>query len=172
LTLLAALPGCADAFGHGDAHQPGTVLGTFHVAATRTENTCGEGALGSQSDWAFDVKLARDPGALYWNNGVEMIRGELSADAVTFRFDSGIVMNMRTEDDRSLPACSIGRHDLAEGVLDAPGDDVNAFVGTLAYDFAPTAGSRCDDLVDGPAPIVAMLPCRFAYRLAGMKSGP
>src|SRR5215218_7934577 len=118
--LLAALPGCSDAFGDKDARQLGTALGAFHVAATRTQNSCGEGALGTQPTWAFDVKLARDPGVIFWNNGAEMIRGDLEADLVTFHFDTGIVMNMRTEADGPRPPCSISRHDQAEGVLSAP----------------------------------------------------
>lgn len=171
--LLVVLPGCSDAFGDKDAHQPGMLLGTFHVAATRSDNTCGEGALGTQPTWAFDVKIARDPGVIYWNNGVEMIHGDLDADLVTFHFDTGIVMNMRTE-DRPRPPCSISRHDQAKGVLGGSGDDVNGFTGSLAYDFAPTAGSMCDDLIDGPMPIVAKLPCGFAYQLKATKlsSGP
>jgi hypothetical protein len=170
--LLGALPGCGDVFGDKDAHQPGNLLGTFHVTATRTANTCGEGALGTQPTWAFDVKLARDPGAIFWNNGVEMIHGDLDADLVTFHFDTGVVINMRMEADGPRPPCSISRHDQAKGVLSAPGDDVKGFSGSLAYDFAPTAGSMCEDLIDSPTPIVATLPCGFAYKLEATRIEP
>ena len=61
LALLAGpwLAGCADMFGNKDAHQPGEPLGTYHVAAKRGANTCGDGALGNEEAWEFDVKLAR-----------------------------------------------------------------------------------------------------------------
>lgn len=169
--LVAGLPGCADLLGdpEKDAHQPGDLLGTFHVTATRTANTCGEGALGTQPTWAFDVKLARDAGALFWNNGVEMIHGVLDADDVTFHFDTGVVINMRTETDGPLPPCSIARQDQAKGALGAPGEDVSTFSGSLAYAFAPTTGSMCDDLIDSPTTMLAALPCSFAYQLAGAK---
>lgn len=167
--LLSTLPACADSLGQGDAHAPGTQLGTFHVTASRTENTCGEGALGNQPTWNFDVKLARDPGALYWNNGVELIRGDLDADAVTFHFTAAIETNMRAGASPSLPPCSVRRSDQAKGVLDAKDETAHAFTGSLSYDFTPTSGSSCDDLVSGDKSILAALPCRFAYKLTAEK---
>ena len=101
------LGGCGDIFGTKDAHQPGDELGTFHVAATRGVNTCGDGALGNTATWEFDVKLARGGAEIFWNNGVEQVTGALSADRVSFQFDTAVLMDMRTEEDGGLPACSV-----------------------------------------------------------------
>src|SRR4051794_10444090 len=90
-----ASSGCDKVFGNHDP-RPGDVLGTYHVTTGIASNTCGEGALGEQDSWQFDVKLSRDTGALYWNNGQEVINGTLGADGVSFSFDSGIVIDMRT----------------------------------------------------------------------------
>src|SRR5262245_29370068 len=100
LVALVMLSGCVDLLGDGsgDAHQPGDEIGTFHVAATRTTNTCGEGAFGASASWAFDVKLARADGVLYWNNGQEILSGALDEDGVSFSFESGILQNMRPEE--------------------------------------------------------------------------
>src|SRR5262249_20931251 len=132
-----------------------------------TDNSCGEGALGTQPSWAFDVKLAREPGALFWNNGAEQIAGALDDDGVSFHFDSGILIDMRTEADHGKPPCSVRRHDRAEGKLGAATGDVTAFTGTLAYDFTPSDGSNCSDLA---GVVVTALPCGFAYDLDGTRT--
>jgi hypothetical protein len=170
--LLAGpwLVGCSDIFGDKDAHQPGDVLGTFHVAAKRGSNTCGEGALGNQAAWEFDVKLARGGAEIFWNNGAEVIDGTIDADEKTFHFDTGVLMNMRTAEDHGLPACSIERSDRADGVLAATGTDVASFEGDLVFRFAPSAGSSCEDLVQGGTAILAALPCAIAYEITGTRT--
>ncbi|HSO00764.1 MAG TPA: hypothetical protein VLS89_20870, partial [Candidatus Nanopelagicales bacterium] len=95
--LLPALAGCGDIFGNKDAHQPGEALGTFHVAGTRTSNTCGEGALGSTPTWEFDVQLAREDGILSWDNGATIVIGALAEDGVTFSIEATVVVDMRSE---------------------------------------------------------------------------
>jgi len=155
-------------FGSKDPHHPGTQLGSFHVTAARTSNGCGEGALGTTGSWEFDVKLARQDGQLFWDNGVEIISGVLAADHVSFSFQSGVAVDMRTEDDVGMPPCSVGRTDAATGVLDSPDDPVHGFTGTLGYSFAPTADSQCDDLVSplpGKMQVFAALPCAMAFDL-------
>jgi hypothetical protein len=173
LGLLAAIAattpsGCEKVFGDGsqNAHMPGTDLGSFHVNAQITANTCGAGALGEVSPWAFDVRLEKDPGTLYWNNGQAVITGTLGADDLTFGFDTSVVQNMRDPNVVGPPPCSISRADHAEGKLDAA-DKVSSFTGTLSYTFSPTVGSNCDDLVLSDAPIVAALPCSFTYQMTG-----
>ncbi len=174
--VLSTPSGCSELFGDGsaDAHQPGTEIGTFHVTATATANTCGEGAFGETSSWAFDVKLAREEGVLYWNNGKEILAGTLAGDGVTFSFESGVVENMRPEDQIGMPPCSIARHDRAAGALDAAGEDATSFSGTLSYDFSPTAGSQCDDLIglNSNEPVALALPCSFAFQAEGQRTGP
>jgi hypothetical protein len=170
--LLAGpwLAGCADIFGNKDAHQPGDVLGTYHVAAKRGANTCGDGALGNQEAWEFDVKLARGGSQIFWNNGAEIIDGTIDADEKSFHFDTGVLMNMRTAEDHGLPACSIERTDQADGTLAATGTDVASFEGKLAFDFAPSAGSSCEDLIQGSTAILAALPCKIVYALTGTRT--
>ncbi|MEO5731045.1 MAG: hypothetical protein ABI134_09665 [Byssovorax sp.] len=171
--LLAGscLTGCGDdVFGNKDAHQPGEVLGTYHVAAKRGANTCGDGALGNQAAWEFDVKLARGGAQIFWNNGAEIIDGAIDADQKSFHFDTGVLMDMRTAEDHGLPACSIERSDHAEGTLAATGTDVASFEGKLAFGFAPSAGSSCDDLVQGSTAILAALPCSIVYAITGTRT--
>jgi len=177
VAALALLPGCEQAFGTKDALQPGTALGTFHVTATRTENTCGEGALGSTPTWEFDVELARDKATLFWDNGAQVVSGPGSADGTRFQIDADVVMNMREGGDPG-PPCSIHRHDTAVVTLPAgDGADVATFTGTLTFAFAPTAGSDCADLVLGGAPnpktampIVTQLPCDFGFSMAAART--
>lgn len=170
LTGLAT-SGCVEAFGTEDAHAPGDALGTFHVSAKTEANTCGDASVEGGQAWEFDVKLARDGATILWDNGAEIISGDIAADEVTFRFESGVLVDMRTEEDAYwLPPCSIERRDAAEGVLDSPGTDVTRFDGELAYDFAPTAGSDCQDLITGPAPIFLALPCAIAFDLQALRT--
>jgi len=170
VVFVPLLVGCSDVFGTKDAHQPGDALGTYHVVATRSANTCGDGALGNEATWEFDVKLARGDGEVFWNNGAEIISGTIDADQTSFHFSTGVQINMRADADRGLPPCSIARTDQADGKLAASGDDVASFAGTLAYAFTPTAGSSCDDLSSGSTAVVARLPCQIAYAIVGTRT--
>ncbi len=170
--LSSSALGCTEIFGDRDAHALGVELGRYRVDATLTSHSCGEGALGSATSWQFEVELARDERALYWNNGAEIIAGELDESGVGFSFDSGVIIDMRSPEETALPACSVKRVDLAAGKLGADGADVPAFAGTLSYDFAPTEGSSCADLVSDPEPVFAALPCSFAYTIVGERIDP
>ncbi len=170
--LLAALPACLD-FGDKDAHEPGTALGKFHVDAQQTANTCGEGALGATRSWQFDVELSRGEGAFFWDNGATTIQGVLGDDQVSFSIEGRVVVDMRTGDMPPGPPCLIERRDRARGRLGNPTDDVARFEATLSYDFAPTPGSLCDDLVVSElsvAPVFAALPCGMAYDLSAQRT--
>lgn len=164
LLALFALAGCADAFGDRDPRAPGEPLGRFHVAGKRTENTCGEGALGAGPTWDFDIALSREGDAIHWNNGGAGVTGTLDDDGVTFYFDATVAVDMREPGEAKLPPCTMSRRDRGSGKLDAT-EDPSSFKGQLRYDFSPTAGSNCDDLVHGSAPIVVQLPCGFAYAI-------
>jgi hypothetical protein len=174
--LLLALTGCAEMFGNKDAYQPGDPLGTYHVVGTKTSSQCGEGALGATPTWEFDVDLAREDGVLYWDNGAQVLTGAIAEDGVTFSIDATVVVDMRTEATVGYPPCSVERRDAARGALAAPGDDVKAFSATLRYDFAPTTGSQCADLVLGAPtdlpgePVFGALPCGIVYDLAGTRT--
>ncbi|WP_437746495.1 hypothetical protein WMF39_16705 [Sorangium sp. So ce1504] len=173
LPALPLLPACADAFGDREAPELGAALGAFHVVGTQTANTCGEGALGAKRLWEFDVELARGDGALYWNNGASVIAGVIDDDEVSFSIDGRVVVDMRAGDAPPGPPCSVERRDRALGQLGGRGDDVAGFKATMSFEFVPTAGSRCEDLVAGElsvAPVVAALPCGMAYDLKAKRS--
>ncbi|WP_437930920.1 hypothetical protein WMF37_17360 [Sorangium sp. So ce291] len=173
LPVLPVLTACVDAFGDQAAPGPGTALGEFHVVGTQTSNTCGEGALGATRLWEFDVELARDEGALFWDNGAAVIEGVLDEDQMGFSIDGRVVADMRSGDAPPGLPCSVERRDRARGELGSASDDVRRFEATLSYEFAPTAGSRCEDLVAGElsvAPVFAALPCGMAYDLKAKRS--
>ncbi|MGK4005504.1 hypothetical protein WMF31_22960 [Sorangium sp. So ce1036] len=181
LALLPALPvlsACGDFFGDRDAHAPGTALGTFHVVGTQTANTCGEGALGATRSWEFNVELARDAGVLFWDNGASLVPGVLDEDLLSFSVEARVVVDMRTGDMPPGPPCSVERRDRVRGELGGAGrglddDDVTRFEGRLSFDYAPTAGSRCEDLVVSElsvAPVFAALPCTMVYALTATRT--
>ncbi|WP_437320558.1 hypothetical protein [Sorangium sp. So ce385] len=175
LSVMPGLPACVEAFGEQAASGPGTALGTFHVVGTQTGNTCGEGALGATRLWEFDVDLARGDGALFWDNGASVIEGVLGEDHVSFSIEGRVVVDMRAGDGPPGPPCAVERRDRAHGELGDAGDDVARFEARLSYTFAPTAGSRCEDLVAGElsvAPVFAALPCGMDYELSAKRSGP
>jgi hypothetical protein len=164
--LVLAVAGCGD--GTVDPRHPGADLGTFRVDATREANTCGDAALGgAPATWSFELRLRRGDSALYWDNGVEIIPGVLGADGQSFSFDTGIVVDMRAQGSAGLPPCSVARRDRASGTLDAEDD---AFKGSLSYDFAPTQGSACEDLVTSEMPSFGALPCSMKYALDAERS--
>ncbi len=164
--LVAALVvGCGD--GKVDPHHPGEPLGTFDVDATRETTTCGEGALGSPAAWQFEVRLSRGDGVLYWDSGAEVTPGTLAADDRRFSFETRLVVDMRANAPTNMPPCTIVRGDRAEGLLD---EDAAGFRGELAYAFVPAAGSDCADLVTGPMPTFAALPCTMTYVLAAVRT--
>jgi hypothetical protein len=168
--LFGLVAGCADAFGTSDAHHPGEPLGTFHVTATLTSSTCGEGALGSADAWAFDVKLSRGDGKLLWDNGRELVGGSVSEQGA-FALTSGTEMDMRTDGaSKGLAPCSIARRDEASGTLDGTDDDVTGFHGALSYAYAPTPSSSCADLTTAPTLTFAQLPCAITYAMTATRT--
>jgi hypothetical protein len=169
LTLAAA--GCVEAFGDKNPHEPGDALGTFHITAKQTQNSCGDGALGAPPVWEFDVKLSWAEDSIFWNSGGEVIPGTLSDDRASFEIASDVVMNMRTEADAGKKPCSIARHDEAKGKLVAQGEGVASVSGTLSYAYTPTSGSDCTDLVASEAPLFAALPCAMTYSFEAPRTG-
>lgn len=169
LAAASSPSGCEKIFGDGsqNAHMPGTDLGSFHVMAFETSNTCGPGALGAQGTWQFDVRLQRDTGVLYWNNGQVSIPGGLASDDVTFSIDTQVIQDMRDPQVVGPLPCSLTRTDHSSGQLDTAKDPVKSFTGELSYTFTPTTGSSCEDLVDSETPLFASLPCALTYKMTG-----
>jgi len=62
--------------------QPGELVGTYHVSAELSDNSCGQDALPAAQHLSFDVDIRRDKaGSGYWSRGAPPARsGELDAD--------------------------------------------------------------------------------------------
>lgn len=164
--VFLPLAGCLDK--PYDPDGPGEFIGVFAVDAKQDANTCGAGALDAPPAWTFDVRLSREIGILYWNNGAEYIQGELAADKHAFSFVTTVIVNMRDQNSPAwLPACSISRSDRSSGTIAA---DDTSFTGKLSYDFAPTNGSDCSDLVTSDTPEFAVLPCGMSYTLEAKRT--
>jgi len=172
VTVPLLLAGCVDAFGDKDPHQPGDQLGTFHITAKEQHNSCGSGALGAPAVWELDVKLAWGDGTIFWNSGGEVISGVLSDDRTQFDIQTDVVIDMRTDADKGKPPCSMARHDTAKGTLALAGDAVSEAKGALSYDFAPTEGSKCGDLVTSDPALFEVLPCSIEYAFTAPHTGP
>lgn len=169
--VLPLLAGCVDALGDKDPHEPGDPLGTYHLTAKQKSNDCGSGALGAPPVWELDVKLAWSDGTLFWNSGGEVISGSLSSDRTQFDIQTDVVVDMRTDADKGKPPCKMARHDAAQGKLTRDGDTVPAAKGALTYDFAPTEGSQCADLVTSETPLFEALPCSIEYSFNADRTG-
>lgn len=163
---LSPLVGCLDK--PYDPDGPGEFIGVFSVDAKQEANSCGAGALDAPASWTFDVRLSREVGVLLWNNGTEYIEGELSSDKRVFSFATSVIVDMRDQNSPAwLPPCSIARADRSNGTI--AGDDAS-FTGKLSYDFAPTSGSDCTDLVTSAMPEFAALPCGISYTLEAKRT--
>jgi hypothetical protein len=146
-----------------DADGPGDFIGVFAVDAKQDANTCGAGAQGAPETWSFEVRLSREIGIIYWNPGTDGVTGKLDADKHSFAFDATIVVDKRDANSAPwLPPCSVSRHDRSSGKI---ADDDESFTGKLTYDWAPTIGSDCTDLVMSDVAEFAALPCGMTYTL-------
>jgi hypothetical protein len=163
LALPLVLAAC---FGGKDPYNPGTPLGTYHVDAKLSDDSCGPSA-GAPSDWPFDVKLSRDGSTLYWVQGGLPVQGTL---------DSSGRATMKSSDTRSihdadskagLAACSMTRDDALEMTL-AP--DEGGFTGTLSYTFSQADGSDCSDQLTSSGGSFAALPCTTKYALTATRT--
>lgn len=163
--------GCVEAFGDKDPHDPGESLGTFHLTATQTKNSCGAGALGAPESWEFDVSFATGEESLYWNSGGQVIVGELSDDGKSFAFATDVLIDMRDPDDGFSPPCSMARHDVAKGTFKMEDEAAISASGTLTYSFKPTEGSDCADLVTSETPVFAQIPCSMSYSFKAPRTG-
>ena len=159
VNMWALAFGSSCAFQDEDATLPGEPLGTFEVAASLEESTCGDGALAAPRDWEFEVQLSRDRGYLFWLNGEAPIEGKVDSDG-EFSIESGSRYKL-TEEDPISPGCTVLRADLAEGVL-PEGDEPTSFSGTLRYDYTVENGKDCSTLIGIPEGFQA-LPCRVEY---------
>lgn len=159
-----------------DPYKPGTALGNYHVAATRTANNCGDMNV-PNDPWTFDVKLSTDPNTLYWVQGGLPVTGSLDPTGNAVMTSSSTSNIHAANPKAGLGACSLTRYDSLTAALVettvATGDggtamSVPSFTGTLYYRFAPDDGSDCSDLVDTGG--FANLPCEIDFSLSGTRA--
>jgi hypothetical protein len=166
-TLSFALAGCLNFRKVDDAKAPGDMLGTFQVAGTLADSTCGEGALGAGKTWDFEVKLTRFDSDLYWLNGRETIVGDIANDGRSFSIESGVDVKV-SDPQRGQKGCIVARKDDAEGKLSDSGTDVDSFDGTLEFTYSQASGSDCSPWL-GAEGFVETLPCSITYDLKGVR---
>jgi hypothetical protein len=157
-----------------DPYRPGTAIGTFHVEAKRTANSCGDSAV-PPDPWKFDVRLSRDQRTLYWVQGGLPVSGtldEAKPEAPRATMRSSDTRTVRAADPkRGLGPCSLTRDDTLEATLARGAGaeaDFETFTGTLGYRFSPTGDSDCADAIVGPGGDgFADLPCEIRFELTG-----
>ncbi len=165
---LAVLSACMADPEDARMDVPGDYLGTFQVDAVLSDSTCGDGTLAAPGLWDFEVRLSKDDSHLYWTNGAESIRGDLSSDGKAFTFKSEVATTL-SESKPGRPGCVIWRQDAAAGSLE-PGskeDEFPAFTGKLTYSYAPGVGSQCGELLDATG--LTSLPCLIRYEMTGTR---
>ncbi|HEY6561468.1 MAG TPA: hypothetical protein VI072_29545 [Polyangiaceae bacterium] len=170
LSLLGSfaltLTGCWEMGTAGDAKIPGDLLGDYSVEAELESSTCGEGALGSEHSWKFDVRLSRSGSALYWLNGQEAISGVIDAEGA-FTIETNVKVQTQAA-GRGRLGCVIWRMDRTSGKLVGQGADVPGFTGKLRFGYAPEQNSDCSELL-GVSGGFATLPCEMTYGYAGVR---
>jgi hypothetical protein len=161
-------PGCSGQ----NRLEPGTVLGTYEVAAKKVSGTCGDSAY-APDPWTFTIRLSRDGTKLYWLQNRQPIEGRVLGSRVTF--ETWDARTVRGADRTGRGFCQVGRTDTFDGAL--AGEVVAGDAGTapatlsgrLRYAFASTEDSDCSGIDD---PSVAILPCELSYDLVATRKGP
>jgi hypothetical protein len=158
LGVVAPSLGCSGPPGAG--RQLGADLGTFHVAASESENGCGAGALGASPRFEFEIELSREHSELYWGQR----RGIVLEPSLAFELEASMSIPI-SERRPGVPGCAIQRRDRILGTLQARSDgDVTGFAGSMSYAFAadPAAACSFDDQLAAGLP---RLPCQMSYGL-------
>jgi hypothetical protein len=160
---LTSLAGCFDFADllSDDATTGGAETDAFAVEGTLEENTCGSGSLSLSERWEFAVALRRDGSTLLWEDTPVTV----SDDGRSFVVEARASCDVRGPDEGYKPPCTIVRTDRVEARFDQA-EDPTSFSGTFRLDYAPTEGSDCRDLLEGPERIAGFLPCSAEYALS------
>jgi hypothetical protein len=157
ICLLFALAACGE--GNGED------VGNFQVEATRTESCGDTGLLASAPAMQLKVFLRRvGEASVHWDDGTGKMIGPYDGTDRSFVVQRSLVVDMRDEFPSGIP-CSIERIQRIEGSLDADPSVAKGFEGELRYDYVPTEGSDCSDLLVGETAITRELPCAVVYEL-------
>jgi hypothetical protein len=151
-----------------DAREPGTAIGTFAVTGTLKANSCGSAA---PNPWTFSVKLSKDPGTLYWDQGDYPVAGDLTASN-TVTMTSTSTQSGGASSGSST--CTLQRVDkLSTALTPDPtlAGSYSSFTGTLEYDFSTPAGSGdCSSALAANGGGYATLPCSMTYALTASRT--
>jgi hypothetical protein len=168
-TAIAGGSGCSGT----DRTRPGESVGAFHVTSTLVSSTCGQ----PPDPWEFDVRLRHDATNLYWVQGDAPIAGQVDATA-SVSLKSTVVSSVRAADPKTqTAACNMSRTDVVALTLApvaSPAANVagtTSFKGSLAYRFAATEGSSCEDQLVESGGGFATLPCDVMYELTAVRTG-
>jgi hypothetical protein len=162
LVALGALSLAACA-GAGGERALGGDLGTFRVAASEQENSCGPGVLGAPPSFDFDVELSSDVREIFWNNE---IAGTLDQRK---RFELRASVMVEGEDLGTQPTCRIERRDHVWGTLRDSKAGIDGFTGTMTYDFRAALEAICDAF-DQEQAALPVLPCQMRYEITGERT--
>jgi hypothetical protein len=152
-----------------DPYAPGTGLGTFHVTGKLVATSCGD----APDPWEFDVKLATDPGTLYWIQGDVPVTGKLDTTSHDASLSHSSTTTAAT-DKAGNAACVLERDDALNAKLtpDATmANEYSAFTGSLAYTFKAGDGSLdCSSQLTANGGPYKVLPCSVAYTLTATRT--
>jgi hypothetical protein len=169
---LAALAALVPACTGKDPYNPGEPIGAFHVTAKLAQTSCGP----TPDPWEFDVHLRHDATTLYWVQGGLPVSGKIDASHATL--SASVSTTLRDANAKTkLPACVVTRADTVEVSLeqgDGPASDpstADAFTGSIAYKFQPSADSDCSDQLTETGGDFAALPCDVSYTLVAKRTG-
>ncbi len=158
-----------------DPYNPGSSLGTFHVAAKLGGASCGP----APDPWEFDVRLSQEGSTLYWIQGGAPVAGQVDAKNHVL-LTSTSEHTVRAADVRTKSTgCVLLREDALDVVLTQTREtsDVDhglaattGFGGTLTYGFTPHASSDCAAEVSAFGGDFATLPCDVTYAVTGARA--
>ncbi len=153
----------------GSSKPTNANLGDFTLKLKMTQSSCGQGALGLENQFSFDVSLSHDGDTGQWTSGGATIDGAFDPDAKTLDFTSSVTTDMRKNDPPGTPtkpACSVERIDDAAFTLDSA-THPTSLTGQLTYSYAATTASNCADLIYSQTPTFQQLPCTVTYSVSG-----
>ena len=146
------LGGCAD--------LPGQEVGSWEVAATLDETTCGPSV--GQPNRRFAVQIRRDGQTGYWIGPAQVpIEGRIDEEGnFTFRTDEQVLVRQGDESVGIAP-CVMDQVDIAEGRA------AGSLDATETLWIGASSGADCSDQVGLMPGQFLELPCRMSFTLLG-----
>lgn len=190
ILALGAPLALAPTLGCKEPPPPGEAVGTFLIAGTLTENTCGAGFV-VETPISFRAEVRREAGTAYWRMDGDRVRVPGTIDGSgSFHFRSdALVEGWAADEVNGIPACRFTQLETIDGVLarggpsaaDASaigGDDAgvgagaaSSFEATNVITIGVAAGYDCSLALEssGIGGQFPALPCRATYTLSGRR---